>query len=43
MLRISTFVVEGLLTHAASPAGSRAVIEQLVESIASGHPGHNPP
>lgn len=33
MLRIGTFVVEGLLTHAPSPDVVRAVIDQLVESM----------
>ncbi|KAA0928524.1 helix-turn-helix transcriptional regulator [Rhodococcus sp. ANT_H53B] len=41
MLRIGTFVVEGLLTHAASPEVSRAVIEQLVDTIAPSS-GSNP-
>lgn len=33
MLRIGTFVVEGLLTHAPSPEATRAVIDQLVSAI----------
>jgi TetR/AcrR family transcriptional regulator, cholesterol catabolism regulator len=34
MIRIGTFVVEGLLTHAPPPEASRAVIDQLVSTIA---------
>ncbi|WP_278312483.1 TetR/AcrR family transcriptional regulator [Lolliginicoccus levis] len=33
MIRIGTFVVEGLLTHAPPPGASRAVIDQLVKAI----------
>lgn len=33
MIRIGTFVVEGLLTHAPPPEESRAVIDQLVNVI----------
>lgn len=33
MIRIGTFVVEGLLTHPPSPETSRAVIDQLVSTI----------
>ena len=33
MLRIGTFVVEGLLTHTPSPEVARAVIDRLVDSI----------
>jgi AcrR family transcriptional regulator len=33
MIRIGTFVVEGLLTHAPPPQASRAVIDQLVNAI----------
>jgi AcrR family transcriptional regulator len=33
MLRIGTFVVEGLLTHSPSPEVARAVIDQLVATI----------
>ncbi|MGC5258899.1 TetR/AcrR family transcriptional regulator [Gordonia sp. DT218] len=36
MIRIGTFVVEGLLTHAPSPEASRAVIDQLVDAISRG-------
>ncbi|MCC8930054.1 MAG: AcrR family transcriptional regulator [Rhodococcus sp. (in: high G+C Gram-positive bacteria)] len=33
MIRIGTFVVEGLLTHAPSPEASRAVIDELVHAV----------
>lgn len=36
MIRIGTFVVEGLLTHAPSPDASRAVIDQLVTAMSHG-------
>lgn len=36
MIRIGTFVVEGLLTHAPPPEATRAVIDQLVNAISPG-------
>lgn len=42
MLRIGTFVVEGLLTHATPAVVSRAVIEQLVDAIAPENPAEPP-
>lgn len=36
MIRIGTFVVEGLLTHASTPEASRAVIAQLVNAVSHG-------
>ncbi|WP_132994230.1 TetR/AcrR family transcriptional regulator [Gordonia zhaorongruii] len=36
VIRIGTFVIEGLLTHAPPPQVSRAVIEQLVNAITHG-------
>lgn len=42
MLRIGTFVVEGLLTHATPAPVSRAVIEQLVDAIAPENPAEPP-
>ena len=36
VIHIGTFVIEGLLTHTLPPQVSRAVIEQLVDSISQG-------